>query len=148
MLNAGDIDKLKIRSKSAHLLNIHEWMQRHSACWCVRIRVCVFQCVRRGTRVWTFCLFLLMLPRLLARKRVYFFFKINEFDVSDTENMHCARWPDAQDDRICSYYETSITCTLCLLFRQQTQFRRQRSMIGRQCTLSIWSTSWHCPTQM
>ena len=39
------------------------------------------------------------------------FVEIDEFDVSDTDNMHCARSLDAQDDRICSYrmqkfYET------------------------------------------
>ena len=31
------------------------------------------------------------------------FVEIDVFDVSDTENMHCARSPDVQDDRICSY---------------------------------------------
>ena len=31
------------------------------------------------------------------------FVEIDEFDVSDTENMLCAKSPDAQDDRICSY---------------------------------------------
>ena len=32
------------------------------------------------------------------------FVKSDEFDVPDTENMHCAKLPDAQDDRICSYF--------------------------------------------
>ena len=31
------------------------------------------------------------------------FDEIDEFDVPDTENMHCAILPAAQDDRICSY---------------------------------------------
>ena len=32
------------------------------------------------------------------------FVEIDEFDVPDTENMHCAKLPDTQDDRICSYF--------------------------------------------
>ena len=31
------------------------------------------------------------------------FVEIDDFDVTETENMHCAKLPDAQDDRICSY---------------------------------------------
>ena len=30
------------------------------------------------------------------------FVETDGFDVPDTENMHCAKLPDAQDDRICS----------------------------------------------
>ena len=31
------------------------------------------------------------------------FFVESDVDVKDTENMHCAKSPDTQDDRICSY---------------------------------------------
>ena len=31
------------------------------------------------------------------------FVEIDDFEVTETENMHCAKLPDAQDDRICSY---------------------------------------------
>ena len=32
-----------------------------------------------------------------------FVIEMDGIDVPDTENMHCAKLPDAQDDRICSY---------------------------------------------
>ena len=31
------------------------------------------------------------------------FVEIDDFDATETENMHCAKLPEAQDDRICSY---------------------------------------------
>ena len=35
------------------------------------------------------------------------FVEIDDFEFTETENMHCAKLPDAQDDRVCSYQETN-----------------------------------------
>ena len=36
------------------------------------------------------------------------FVEIDEFDVPDTSNMHCAKLPDAQDDRISDFAKAEI----------------------------------------
>ena len=75
-------------------------MQRHSTCWCVHIRVCVFQCVRRGTHLDLLFVFI-DASKTVCKVTCLLFVEIDEFDVPDTENVHCAKLPDAQDNRIC-----------------------------------------------
>ena len=46
------------------------------------------------------------------------FVESDDFDVQDTENMHCAKSRDAQDDRICSYsyeYDWNIAIMIIML---------------------------------
>ena len=114
--NAADIDKLKTRSKSGDLLNIHERMQRHSTYWCVRIRVCVFN-VTGGEHVFETFVCFIDTSQIVCKVMCLHFVEIDYFDAPNTENMHCAKLPDAQDDRIWPYIWT-IWQTKSALFYQ------------------------------
>ena len=61
------------------------------------------QCDKRETRVWTFCLFYWYIPHCLQRN-VFTFCRNWWLWCHRHWKMHCAKSPDAQDDRICSYY--------------------------------------------
>ena len=41
--------------------------------------------------------------QIVCKVMCLLFVEIDDFDAPDTENMHCAKLPDAQDDQICSY---------------------------------------------
>ena len=76
-------------------------MKRHSTCRCVRIRVCVFN-VSWGEPVYGTFNWFIDTSYTTCKVICLFVVEMDDIDVPDTENVHCAKSPDAQDDRICS----------------------------------------------
>ena len=63
---------------------------------------CVFFNVSGGQHVFGPFVCFIDASQTVCKVTRLLFVEIDEFDVPDTENMHCAKLPDAQDDRICS----------------------------------------------
>ena len=76
-------------------------MTRHSTWWCARIDVCIFN-VAGGEHVFGPFICFIDTSQTVCKVMCLFFVESDDFDVQDTENMHCAKSPDAQVDRICS----------------------------------------------
>ena len=82
-------------------------MQRHATRRCVRIRVCVFN-VTGVEHVFGSLVYFIDISQIVCKVMCLLFVEIDDFGVTETENMHCAKSPDAQDDRICSYSYTYL----------------------------------------
>ena len=71
--------------------------------------VYVFFNVTGGEHVFGSFIYFIDTSQTVCKVMCLLFVEIDDFDVTETENMHCAKLPDAQDDRICSYRSRQLS---------------------------------------